>query len=227
MSGPLPPTTLVRRYDTHRLIPARLGDGGTGVLARIADGADLDAVLELDHATDDRLLAENDLLPGIGVDELVFAVPHFRTVNAAFCHAHPEGSRFGGPERGAWYAAFERETAIAETAFHKAVALAEIGRFEDEVSFDDYLADVGAELADLRPGGFGDCLDPASYVAAQELAERLLAEGGLGVVYPSVRDPGGTCVALFRPALVGNVRRAATLTFTWNGTAVPSVTVRD
>src|SRR5262249_25759872 len=37
-------------------------------------------------------LAENNLLPGIGIHELVFGIPHYRIVNAAFCHAHPFGS---------------------------------------------------------------------------------------------------------------------------------------
>jgi hypothetical protein len=43
------------------------------------------------------------------------------------------------------------------------------------------------------------------------------------VVYPSVRRAGGTCVACFRPALVGNVRRAKTYRFTWEGGEEPSI----
>ena len=60
---------------------------------------------------------------------------------------------------------------------------------------------------------------------SQLLAERLLREGALGVVYPSVRHDGGTCVACFRPALVMNVRKGRTYRFTWEGTPVPTVTV--
>src|SRR5690606_4874539 len=123
----LPRVRLVRRYDTHRLIPAKYADGGASVLADIADDdAHLRDIFDLDNATNDRLLAENGLLPGIGIHELVFGVPYYRIVNAAFCHAHPLGSRFNGPDRGAWYAAFEPETAQAEIAFHKWVELAEV-----------------------------------------------------------------------------------------------------
>jgi hypothetical protein len=97
----LPPTTLVRRNDTHRLIPAKYSEGES-VLARIADDdAHLNDIFDLDNSTNDRLLAENNLLPGIGVHELVFGVPYYRIVNAAFCHPHPLGSRFNGPDRGA------------------------------------------------------------------------------------------------------------------------------
>jgi RES domain-containing protein len=195
------------------------------VLALIADDdAHLADIFELDHATNERLRAEHDLVPGVSVHELIFGVPNFRVVNAAFTHPHPLGSRFNSPERGAWYAALELETAQSEVAFHKTLDLAEIGRFEDRVTYDDYLSDVSAELHDLRrERAFAKCLAPDSYRASQLLAERLLDAGALGVIYPSVRQPGGTCVACFRPAIVTNVRRATTYEFTWSGHPTPTV----
>jgi RES domain-containing protein len=223
----LPPVSLVRRNDTHRLIPSKYADDGASLLARLADSeADLAAVFDLDHATNDRLLAENDRFPGIGVPELLFGVPYYRIVNAAFTHPHPLGSRFNGPGRGAWYAAFDARTAQAEVAFHKAVQLAEIGRFEDEVTYDDYHADFSGEFHDLREAkGFGEALDPGSYMRSQALAERLVDRGSLGVVYPSVRKAGGTCLACFRPALVMNVRKGKTFRFQWSGRAEPEIEV--
>lgn len=217
----LPRISLVRQFDTHRLVPSRHGDS---VLAEVAAADDLQAVFDLDAATNDRLLAHVQRLPGIGMDELVFAVPHAQVVNAAFCHAHPLGSRFNGPDRGAWYAAFELDTARAEVAFHKSVQLAEIGRFEDSVTYDDYLADFSASFHDIRRArAFRDSLDPASYVASQLLAERLLEAGSLGIVYPSVRQAAGTCLACFRPAIVANVRRGKTWRFTWSGSPEPVI----
>jgi hypothetical protein len=221
----LPPVTLVRQFDTHRLVPSRHLPGGASVLADVADAEDLQAILDLDAATNDRLRAHEDRLPAIGVEELVFAVPHADVVNAAFCHAHPLGARFSGPDRGAWYAGFALETSQAEVAFHRSVQLAEIGRFAETVTYDDYLADITASFHDLRGArAFAACLNPRSYIVSQALAERLLGAGSLGVVYPSVRHAGGTCVAAFRPAVVGNVRRAATWRFTWDGTPQPSIT---
>jgi hypothetical protein len=137
-------------------------------MAIARDEAHLAAIAALESATNDRLLAERQRLPGIGVEELVWAVPHAGVVNASFCHAHPLGARFSGPERGAWYAAFDVAT-------------------------------------------------------SQALAAALLDEGALGVIYPSVRHEGGTCLSCFRPALVANVRRANTYRFTWRGSPVPVV----
>jgi RES domain-containing protein len=220
----LPPVTVVRRYDTHRLIPSQYSEPGS-VLGLIAeDEAHLAELFDLDHATNDRLLAENQRFGGIGVHELVFGVPYYRTVNAAFTHPHPLGSRFNGPERGAWYAAFDLRTAQAEVAFHKSVQLAEIGCLEEQVTYDDYQADVSAPLHDLRAApAFESCLAPDSYVASQLLAERLLAAGSMGVIYPSVRRRGGTCVGIFRPALVTHLRKGATWRFVWKGKAMPAI----
>ena len=222
----LPRTTLLRRNDTHRLIPSKYNEGESA-LARIADDdAHLRDIFDLDNATNDRLLAENNLLPGIGVHELVFGVPYYRIANAAFCHAHPLGSRFNGPDRGAWYAAFEIATAQAEVAFHKWIELAEVSWFDEDVTYDDYLADFSAEFHDIRGGDrFADCLAPDSYLASQDLAQRLLDEGALGIVYPSVRRKRGTCLACFRPALVMNVRKGSTYRFLWTGKSKPEVSI--
>jgi len=221
----LPEVALLRRRDTHRMIPSKYSDANASVLLRIADDdAHLAGIFELDNATNDRLLAERDRLPGIGIHELVFGLPYFRIVNAAFCHPHPLGSRFNGPERGAWYAAFELATAQAEVAFHKWIELSEIGRREEEVTYDDYLADFSALFHDIREDArFADCLAPGSYLAAQALAETLLEAGSLGILYPSVRRPRGRCLACFRPALVMNPRKAKTYLFRWEGKPAPMI----
>jgi RES domain-containing protein len=198
----------VRSYDTHRLIPEKFVAHGDSVLRRIASSDEhLQEIFDLDHATNDRLIAENNRLLGIGVQELVFGVPNFRIVNAAFCHAQPLGSRFNGPDRGAWYAAFDLATSEAEVAFHKSLEFLEIDWPEEKVPYREILADFSGQFHDLRAAPeFVDCLNPESYRTSQALAERLLTLGSAGVVYPSVRHLGGTCLACFRPAMVGHVR---------------------
>jgi hypothetical protein len=202
-----PALTAIRHDDTHRLIPSR--HSHQSVLERLTDRADdLPELFELEGATNDRLIGEAGLLPGISVHELLYGIPYAHIVNAAFCHAHPQGSRFNGPDRGAWYAAFDLDTARVEVTFHKRRELEEIGWTEPETfTFDDYLADFRAEFHELRRNAaFATCVDPKSYAASQQLAAALLAGGSAGVVYPSARRAKGTCLACFRPALVTNVR---------------------
>jgi hypothetical protein len=221
----LPETILLRQDDTHRLIPKIYSDEPYGPLRAIAeDSGHLAAIAELDRATDRQVSAENNLLPGISVAELVFGIPHARIVNATFTHAAPLGGRFNGPDRGAWYAGFEIETSQAEIAFHRTVHLAEVGVFEDQVSYVDYLADFGGQFHELRNDRrFTPCLNPNSYVASQGLADQLLKAESLGVVYPSVRYSEGTCLACFRPAVVAHVRTGAHYQFTWSGQPQPAI----
>jgi RES domain-containing protein len=222
----IPRLTALRQQDTWRLIPSRFADLEDSVLAPLAGGDDalLRDLFDLDNATNERLRGESGQLPGIGMDELVFGVPNFRMINAAFTYARPEGSRFNDGERGAWYCAFDAETALAEVAFHKTVEYQEIGRFDDSVSYQALLADFGAPFHDLRASdAWAACLDPASYLASQKLAAELLELGSMGIIYPSVRRPEGTNLACFRPALVGNVRKGPAYRLTWSGSPAPVI----
>jgi len=80
----------------------------------------------------------------------------------------------------------------------------------------DFLADFRGEFSDIRNDArFRDCLSPDSYKASQRLGRELLENGSAGVVYPSVRHRGGTCLVSFRPALVGNVRKDASVSISF------------
>jgi hypothetical protein len=138
---------------------------------------------------------------------------------------YPDGSRFNGPERGAWYAGFELETAQTEGAFHKSQELVEIDWREPETfKFDDYIADFRADFHDLRGDArYAKRLDPKSYVGSQRLARELLAAGSAGIVDPSVRRLNGTCIVCFRPALVTNVRKGRGVTITFKDAQSPPV----
>jgi RES domain-containing protein len=199
--------------DTHRLIPSKYSESGT-VLSRLTeDDASLKDLVELDGATNDRLLGEEGLLPGISVHELLYGVRYAHIVNAAFTHAGPNGGRFHNSERGAWYCGIERETSVEEVAFHKLRQLEEVDWDREEVgTFDDYLADFATEMEDLRgakaqyrrylkAGPIPEC-----YAEPQRLAAMLLARQSNGIIYPSVRYRGGTCIVCFRPTLVYHVR---------------------
>ena len=223
----LPRVSDVLRDDTHRLIPSRYSDRDESVLTRLTDETeDLNALFELEGATNDRLLGEAGLLPGITVRELVFGLSYSHIVNAAFTHASPFGNRFNGPTRGAWYAAFTRETSELEVAYHRSKELQEINWQEKETfTYVDFLADFRGTFHDIRNDThFENCLDANSYRASQHLAGELLEGGSAGVVYPSVRHKVGTCIVCFRPALVNNVRKDSSISIAIeNAFATPEI----
>jgi hypothetical protein len=230
----LPCVTEILRDGTHRLIPAKYIERDESVLTRLVDkgandAADLRALYELEGATNERLAGEAGLLPGIGLRELVFAVPHAHIINAAFTHASPNGNRFNGPDRGAWYAAFARRTSEMEVAHHRARELAEVNWQEKETfSYIDFLADFRGKFHDIRDDKrFENCWEGDSYKASQRLAEDLLDRGSAGILYPSARHKAGTCIACFRPALVAHVRKGAALSIVFRSGASAPPEIRE
>jgi RES domain-containing protein len=216
---------------THRLIPYRYSARGKPILDLLAEGDDdlLRDLTELEGATNDRLLGETGRLPGISTIELVSGFRLAHIVNASFTHAHPAGGRFNRAGRGAWYAAFELVTAQAEIAFHRSAELKEIvdgWKAQETFQYIDYLADFRYEFHDIREDrDFSDCLDPNSYTASQALGLGLLTSGSAGIVYPSVRQTGGVCIACFRPPLVLNVREGPMMKFTFVDAEVTEVVI--
>jgi hypothetical protein len=98
----LPSVSLVAWKNSSRLIPSKYSIPDESVLTNVSPNQGvLETAFELDNLTNDRLRAEQELLPGIGPHELVFGIPYASIINAAFTYAHPEGSWFNGPGRGA------------------------------------------------------------------------------------------------------------------------------
>lgn len=55
------------------------------------------------------------------------------------------------------------------------------------------------------------------------MTSQLLEAGSLGLMYPSVRRSGGTNLACFRPALVGDVRKTDRFELLWSGSEQPEI----
>lgn len=212
---------------TVRLVAtARLRDA---VLRALADTEEEVALLaRLEGMTSARLGAAAGLRPGLPPEDLVARVPHAAFVNAAFAYARPRGlNRFNGPERGAWYAAMEVRTALAEVAFHMTGHLADAGAFRAVVEYAEMHASFAGAFLDLRGAAPApDCLhpDPAiGYPAGNTLAAAVMAAGHNGIVYPSVRDPGGTCLVALWPHAVQSPAQGAVWRLIWSGDLRPEV----
>jgi RES domain-containing protein len=204
--------------DTHRLIPAKYAEKS------VLEELDLDLQVihdlsELDAVTNERKIAEAGNSPAIGPQELLYGVPEAHIINAAFTHAGPNGGRFNSGGRGAWYAGEHLVTAQAEVTFHREKFLTDSRIFEPvQLDYQDFLSDFSGEFHELDPNERKTCLEPEPvpqcYSAGQALAALLLSIGSNGILYPSVRERGETCIACFRPALVNNPRRGDLLRLT-------------
>ena len=218
-----PPFTRLRWTRACRLIPTRYPSAG--LFDRVASATDLDAILELEAWTNDRISNELGLLHTIPRDEWITGRPMASVVMAAFCHPAPRGARFSDVHRGAWYSARTLATALAESVFHRTAELDEVGHFDTRMQLRLYHADFAAPFHDVRGGGrtYAALHLPDSYERSQAFARELLEAGSNGIVYRSVRHQGGECIACFRPALVLDVRVAAHYEFRWEGGRIPRV----
>jgi hypothetical protein len=194
----------------------------------VDDEAELKILESIEGLTNRRLRAQRSGLPELDHRELILKAWGHTHINAAFAYTRPEGNRFNGKNRGAWYCAFDDLTAIDEVAYHRTRELKNIGHFRDEGVYQALLAGFIGVFHDLRDApGLQPCLDqnPAiGYPAGQELAQRLRADQSRGLVYPSVRRLGGACLVAFEPHLVQNVRPGARWKLTWNGTPDYTIT---
>lgn len=182
---------------TFRLIPSKFPP--IGLFDTVATAADAEAVMELAGWTNDRLVEER--LRRLPEDEWVYGRPNSSVVMATFLHVPPTGSRFNGPDLGAWYAAAALRTAAIEVAHHLRREAIATGASMLERAFRTYTAELAGNYLDLRgqQAARPDIYADGSYVASQSLGESTRASGGAGIIYDSVRHAGGTNIVAHRP----------------------------
>jgi RES domain-containing protein len=209
---------------TVRLVAtARLRDP---VLLKLAGRRFQADLAEIEGATSARLTTQQQGTEGLPARELVAGLPHAHFINAAFAYFRPrELNRFNGPTRGAWYAALHVETCKAEVGFHLTRELARVGDFNAAVDCAEMFASFAGEFVDLRGvRPRSDCLHPdpgIGYPAGNVLAEQARSSGHNGIIYPSVRHAGGTCVVALWPAAVQSIAQGRVLRATWSGNRSP------
>lgn len=221
------PTTRIAQHNTVRLISSgRLKDSVLRPLA--ANHGALEDLEDLESATNGRLTGQQRGLPDLAPGELVFGRAGETCINAAFLYTRRGGNRFNDERRGAWYCAFEVQTSLAEVAYHLTRELQNIGRFENTTDWVELFADFIGDFHDARG------VDPPppylhediviGYPAGQALARELRGLQSPGLIYPSVRRRGGTCLAAFLPGVVQNFRQGGLWRFEWRGTPDPVIT---
>ncbi|AOK31390.1 hypothetical protein WS67_08680 [Burkholderia singularis] len=224
VSGVQPPwpTTLLSWTPAYRVIPTRFP--AINLFDRVASAEDFDALYALEALTNDRVRAEVGTLELVPPGERRFG-PGYGPIMAAFTHLNPDGSRFSDGSYGVFYCARSRTTAIAETRYHTSLFLAATREPPMRQQMRLYTVAAQGDVADVRAWRARDpaLLDPDDYAAGRALGRAVRNAGGAGIVYPSVRDPGGECLAAFRTTLLRDCHHAAYLEYNWNGAAVDAV----
>lgn len=140
-------------------------------------------------------------------------------VNTTFINSRGN-SRFNDDKQGVWYCAFEHDTAVKEVAYHRKRIQDETNDYGIEVVYREIFADFVGAFHDAQglPRGEG-ILGPdpkTAYPLGQKLARKLRAEGGRGIIYPSVREPRGVCLVAFHQEIVQNARFGGLWKMSWN-----------
>ncbi|GLQ11666.1 hypothetical protein GCM10007913_35980 [Devosia yakushimensis] len=187
----------------YRLIPSQFPP--IGLFDTVSTPADLEAVMELAGWTNDRLVSER--LRRLPEGEWVFGRPNSSIVMAAFLHAPPGGTRFAGPDLGAWYAAAAINTAVAEVAHHLRRELVARNIPAMSRTYRAYHCRLEGDYLDLRnqQQARPELYDGTNYTASQTFGEAERASGGDGLVYDSLRHGGGTNIVAYRPSKVLDV----------------------
>ena len=205
-----------------RVIPTRFP--AVNLFDRVASPEDFEALYALEAMTNDRVRTEVgdlDLVPRV---ERRFG-PGYGPIMAALTHLNPQGSRFSDGTYGVFYCARSRETAIAETRYHSGLFLAATQEPPMRQQMRLYTVMAQGDVVDLRDAGSVDAsvLSPNDYTPGQALGRATREAGAPGIVYPSVRDAGGECLAAFKTTLLRDCHHAAYLEYNWNGSAVDIV----
>ncbi|MGF7135516.1 hypothetical protein P3T40_007024 [Paraburkholderia sp. EB58] len=206
----------------YRVIPTRFP--AVNLFDRVANPEDFDALYALEAMTNDRLRTEVGELDLVPREERRFG-SGYGPIMAALTHLNPLGSRFSDGTYGVFYCARSRATAIAETRYHTGQFLAATAEAPMRQQMRLYTVIASGEVVDLRDDASLDAaiLSPHDYVAGQSLGRAVRGAGAPGIAYPSVRDPGGECLAAFKTALLRDCHHAAYLEYNWNGSAVDVV----
>ncbi|ODT66583.1 MAG: hypothetical protein ABS75_26260 [Pelagibacterium sp. SCN 63-23] len=188
----------------------------------IADPQDWEALASAESKTNPRLwdhLGRLDLVP----PARRVGGPGTSFVMAPFVHVSPDRpGRFTDGSYGVYSAGRSEEVAIREVAHHHGRAMRASAEAPGWTSQFRLLVNrLDLDLHDARR--FERYHHPDDYAPSQALARRLRAAGSNGIVYRSVRSPGGECAAIFWPDLIPVPVQADHFDFHWDGARVDKI----
>lgn len=217
-----PPRQKPRWKHQYRIIPTRVP------LVDLFERTDLDerkkrALWALQVRVNPRLLQETGRLSCIRPGDMLHG-PHASIVLGAFTHTR-NPSRFSNGSFGIYYAAQSQLTAIHETVHHKQRYARERGVRAQDFHMRAWVGEIRQGCYDVRGDEYAQLHAADDYSASQAFTRALLAADAdaYGILYRSVRHPGGHCLAALRPVTVSLPRQGAHLVYRWDGARITQV----
>lgn len=200
------------QHQSYRIIPSHYPP--IQLFEDLLDPEELEVAYLLEGLTNDRLQDQVGNIHMVGPEDRV--VGNGTTpIMAAFTHIGVP-SRFSNGDFGVYYAGLSLETAVVESMESQRRRLAATHEGPQVVAMRTYKAMVDAELVDIR--GIEHYHRADSWVEGQGLGMQVKAANDMGIVYDSVRQPGGTCIAAFRPAaIVPPAHQTVHFEYHWDG----------
>jgi RES domain len=181
-----------------------------------------ETLAELEQATNPRVRDE--------IGEIALVPPNRRVAGAGaswimapFTHVNPRGSRFSNGSYGVYYAAHDLETALRETIYHFEKFASDARDPPRREDMRVLVGKISNTFDDVESLSIQECtavLDANSYAASQPFGQKRREAGSHGIVYPSVRHPGGRCLGAFWPDVVDIPLQERHLQFEWDGKRV-------
>lgn len=218
----IPTISRIRWQKTARLVPSRFPP--VLLFDRVADSDDYDALYQLESMTNDRIRDEIGNIHLVAPADRIYGTGS-TPVMAAFTHPNPVGSRFTDGSFGIYYAGKHIDTAIKEVSYHLGQFYMATREGALQTDMRTYFTNVDADLHDIRDiqSELPDIYSPDDYSASQAYGIKLKRANSVGIVYSSVRDPGGECIAILRPIALSPAIQGPHYRFDWNGISITHV----
>ncbi|MER2493693.1 RES family NAD+ phosphorylase [Catenovulum sediminis] len=206
--------TLLPDWDKlYRLVPSHFPP--IDLFENVAEPEELEIVWAIEALTNDRLREEVGDLARVPAEERICGAGS-TPVMAAFTHISVASRFSDGKTYGVYYGARDLNTAFAETIYHREKFLRATKEPDTELTMRCYVNKVALALHDIRGEAFS-YLHTDDYSAPQSFAKELRAMGSHGLLYNSVRDKGGECVAAFKPKTVTIPVQSGHYKYVWSG----------
>lgn len=205
----------------YRVVPSEFPP--INFFENLVDPELMEELYYVESLTNDRLRDEVGDIALLPPEDRVTG-PGSSPVMAAFTHVSKDcPSRFSDGSYGIYYAARTLETAIEETKFHRFQFLASTNEDPGEIDMRVYIGEIAKPMRDIQGDGYEYLHDPDDWTPSQVFGQLLKNMNSWGIVYNSVRDPGGECIAALRPPSVTIPRSGQHLSYVWDGKGISKV----